>query len=222
MILPNRSASAPEARIFGRRIVLLILVFLFLGALFAFRGAGRWLIREDPLAKADIIFVLSGRMPFRAEEAARIYRMGLAPEIWVSRPDNPGTDLQELGIHYVGEEEYNRDVLIREGVPEAAIHILPEMIENTEEEVRGISGVMSRAQKHSVIIVTSPEHTRRVRRLWLELVGKRPAAIVRAAWQDKFDAGHWWRNTQDILSVTREILGLLNVWLGLPVKPHSR
>jgi hypothetical protein len=32
---------------------------------------------------------------------------------------------------------------------------------------------------------------------------------------------HWWRNTRDALAVVREILGLINLWAGLPVRPHS-
>jgi hypothetical protein len=29
----------------------------------------------------------------------------------------------------------------------------------------------------------------------------------------------WWRNTGDALDVVREVLGLLNVWAGLPLQP---
>ncbi len=36
-----------------------------------------------------------------------------------------------------------------------------------------------------------------------------------------FDADHWWRNTRDAFSVVRELMGLLNVWTGLRVHPHS-
>jgi len=230
MILPSDEtpgqivSDAKNARIQPRRILLPLMVvgLLSIAGIFAFRGAGRWLIREDPLAKADLIVVLSGSMPYRAEEAATIYRMGYAPEVWVSRPENPEADLRELGIDYIGEEEYNRDVLIHEGVPKAAVHIFPETISNTEQEVREVSRVMQQAQKTSVIFVTSPQHTRRVRKLWLALVGRNPAAIVHAARQDPFDANHWWRNTRDALSVAREFLGLLNVWVGFPVKPHAR
>lgn len=46
--------------------------------------------------------------------------------------------------------------------------------------------------------------------------------IVRAAPDDPFDADRWWRNMQDVLAVMRESLGLLNVWAGLPVRPHLR
>jgi len=54
------------------------------------------------------------------------------------------------------------------------------------------------------------------------MVGNDPNAEVRAAFQDPFHADHWWRDTSDTFSVVREFMGLLNVWLGLPVRPRSR
>jgi hypothetical protein len=59
-----------------------------------------------------------------------------------------------------------------------------------------------------------------VRALWEKLVGDDPRMMVRAAPEDPFDRDHWWRNTRDTLEVVRETLGLINVWSGLPVRPH--
>src|SRR5437763_15626517 len=107
-----------------KRAVIALAILLFVAAVLAlFRHQGRWLNREDPLAHADVIFVLSGGLPQRAEEAAKVFAMGYAPEVWFSRPDSSAGELSELGIHFVGEEEYNRQVLIHDGVPESAIHI---------------------------------------------------------------------------------------------------
>jgi uncharacterized SAM-binding protein YcdF (DUF218 family) len=204
-----------------RRLVWsVILLGLLVSALLVVRGAGRWLVREDPLEHADVTVVLSGSMPYRGEEAGKIFREGYAPEIWVSRPESPAGELHEFGVHYVGEEDYNRQVLVHAGVPEKAIHILPEVIVDTEQEVEEVARDMRREGKTSVIIVTSPPHTRRVKALWRKLVGDNPKVIVRAAREDPFDQDHWWRNTRDTFAVVREVLGLLNVWAGLPVRPH--
>lgn len=185
-----------------------------------FRNAGHWLVREDPLGKSDVIVVLSGGLPFRGESAASIYKSGYAPAVWVSKPGGPQEELAALGIHFVGEEEYNREILVQEGVPDSAIEIFPDAIANTQDEVEEIAREMRRYGKHTVIIVTSPQHTRRVKALWRKLVGDDPRLIVRAAPGDPFDADRWWKNTQDVLAVVRESLGLLNVWAGLPVRPH--
>jgi uncharacterized SAM-binding protein YcdF (DUF218 family) len=203
------------------RAVLILLVLLLVLAFFGLRNIGHWLTREDSLEHAEVIVVLSGGMPYRAQGAADLYKAGYAPEVWVSYPDGPQQSLAGLGIRYIGEEEYNREILIREGVPENDITILPEKIINTEEEVREIAREIRRHGKHTVIIVTSPEHTRRVKALWDAIVGSEIKAVVRAAPTDPFDANHWWRNTQDSLSVTRESLGLVNVWFGLPVRPRT-
>ena len=205
-----------------KRATLGLLVALILAAVVAFRGVGRWLDREDSLSHADVIFVLSGAMPQRALEGGKVFAMGYAPEVWLSRPDSPADELAKLGIHFAGEEDYNRQILIHEGVPETAIHVLPVAVVNTEEELQEVGREMRRTGKTTIILVTSPQHTRRVWTLWQKLVGSNPKAMVRAAHDDPFDANHWWRNTRDLVSVMHETMGLVNAWAGLPVPPHSR
>jgi len=201
---------------------LVVLLALVVAGVFAFRRAGRWLIREDALRPADVIVVLSGGMPYRAEEAARIFHMGYAHEVWITHPVNPARELAAMGIQFMGEDDYSREVLIHDGVPGADIRILPDTIIDTEQEVDEVARAMRQDRLNTVIIVTSPPHTRRVHVLWRDLAPRDLHALVRAAYQDRFDASHWWRNTHDALSVTRETLGLLNAWAGLPVRPRAR
>jgi uncharacterized SAM-binding protein YcdF (DUF218 family) len=215
------SQALNKTRNSRRRIGLVVLLAALIGGVILVRGAGRWLVREDPLSRADMIVVLSGGLPYRAEAAATVFRDGHAPEVWVSRPESPAADLLARGIRYVGEEEYNRDILIARGVPESVVHIFPGTIVDTEQEVEEIAREMRSTGKTSVIIVTSRQHTRRVKALWKHVVGDNLKMTVHAAWEDPFDADHWWRNTRDALSVVREYLGLMNAWAGLPVRPHS-
>ncbi len=213
-------ARTAGARFPVRLVVAALLVVLASAGTFAFRGLGTWLVREDPLASADVIVVLSGSMPSRAEEAARLFRGKYAPEVWVSRPTSPAASLAALGISYAGEETYNREILVRLGVPANCIHIFPEPIVDTEQEVREIAKELREENERSAIIVTSPEHTRRVKALWRRIAGGDLRAILHAAPDDSFDM-HWWRTTQDAFAVMRELMGLLNVWIGLPVRPQS-
>jgi len=207
----------------NRRLVsVVILLALFATTIVVFRGVGHWLVREDPLMHADTLVVLSGGMPYRAEAAAHYFESGYASEVWVTRPEGPFDQLRELGIQYVGEDDYNRQILIHLHVPETSVRILPNTIIDTEQEVEDIARELRKEGKTSVIIVTSPEHTRRVKALWKNLADEHLKAVVRAAPDDPFDADHWWRNTRDALSVVREILGLMNVWAGLPIRPHGR
>ena len=69
-----------------------------------------------------------------------------------------------------------------------------------------------------VILVTSRPHTRRLRSTWRALVGDTPAAVVRFATEEPYDAAGWWRHPPEALAVSREVFGLLNVWAGFPVR----
>jgi hypothetical protein len=218
---PGANQPASPRRLSFRIVALAVVLLLFAGAVAAVRGAGRWLIREDSLQPVDVIVVLSGSMPARAEEAARIFRLGYAREVWLTRAVSPAEELTAMGIHYTGDEEYNREVLIRAGVPEAAVRILPGTIVDTQQEIELVAREMRLTGKQRAMMVTSLQHTRRVRTLWGRLAGKNLRVIVRGAPRDPFDRDHWWRNTRDALSVVRELLGLANVWAGLPVRPQS-
>jgi uncharacterized SAM-binding protein YcdF (DUF218 family) len=193
-------------------------VILF-ASLFVFFNLGRWLVAEDPLEKASAIAVLSGRMPSRALEAARIYREGYASEIWLTRTIEPGASLQALSVPFTGEEAYDRMVLMRKGVPESAIRVLDPPIANTADEMLAIGQALGKENERTVIIVTSKVHTRRVKALWRHFSSADGQAIVRGVSDDGFDPVHWWSNTADALDVVREALGLLNAWAGLPVPP---
>jgi uncharacterized SAM-binding protein YcdF (DUF218 family) len=213
-----------QRRASGKRrfwIVSAVLLILALASVIVFRGIGRWLVVQDPLEHSDAIVVLSGGMPQRALEAAKIYRQGMAPQIWITRPASPSKSLGTMGISFEGEESYSRAILVHEGVPETAIRILAPVIVNTADEERATIAEMQAVRASRVIIVTSPPHTRRVRTLWRKLAPAGLVLIVRPANEDGFDADHWWRTTQDSLAVVRETLGLLNAWAGLPVQPAS-
>jgi len=216
--------SRPEPVNRTRRAALLVLLSLVI-VLIAFGtvlllGVGRWLVVEDPLDKAQAIVVLSGRMPMRAKEAARLYNAAYAPQIWLTRSSEPAASLQEMHIAFLGEDFYNSRVLMHEGVPSNAILVLEPAIDNTADEIRAIADELEREKGSAVIIVTTKVHTRRVHMLWKELSGGRGRVIVRAASTDSFEPGHWWRSTRDALDVVRETLGVLNAWAGLPL--HAR
>jgi uncharacterized SAM-binding protein YcdF (DUF218 family) len=211
LAIPKRSRA--------RRILLLLVCGALVFGVIAFREAGKWLVIEDPIAQCRAIAVLSGSMPLRAIEAARLYRQGYAPEIWLTHSAEPGATLEAMGIPFAGEDYYNARILIHEGVPQGAIRILEPPIVNTADEIKVIASALSGEQDRSVIIVTTKAHTRRTRLLWRKLAAGRGRAIVRAASGDPFEPDYWWHTSGDALDVVREVLGLMNAWAGLPLRP---
>jgi uncharacterized SAM-binding protein YcdF (DUF218 family) len=187
--------------------------------IFVFVNLGRWLDREDPLQKAAAIAVLSGRMPDRALEAAKLYKQGYAPQVWLSYSVEPAATLQKYSVPYAGEETYDRLLLLHEGVPDDAIKILDPPIVNTADEMRTFGNALRHQEEKKLIIVTSKVHTRRTAALWRILASKDGQAVVRGVSDDSFRVNHWWGNTGDALDVVREVLGLFNAWAGLPLQP---
>jgi uncharacterized SAM-binding protein YcdF (DUF218 family) len=197
------------------RIAVVLVVLFVLLDVFLVRNIGRWLVVQDPLEKGQAIVVLSGGLPVRALAAAEVYRAGWARQVWLTRSTQTAEALAPLGVSYTGEEVYDTQVLIHEGVPAQAIHVLPDPIVNTADELTEIAAALPADKSGVVIIVTSKAHARRVRALWRRL--GRGRAIVRAAPGDRFEPERWWRNSGDALDVVREILGLFNTWAGLPL-----
>ena len=139
---------------------------LFFSLLVIFLHIGQWLVVQEPLQHAAAIAVLSGHMPDRALEAARVYKQGYADRVWLTHSTEPGATLAQLSVSYVGEEQYDRQILIHEGVPPTSIEVLDPPIVNTADEMRTIGAALRKQQLRTVILVTSPVHTRRTRTLW--------------------------------------------------------
>ncbi len=207
----------------GRRLlVLLAMLLLSAGAtLEAFRKVGHWLVVDDTLQPARAIVVLSGLVPYRAMEAAEIFRQGWAPEVWLFKDEPRGADqaFARLGIHHVTEEEYDQQILERLGVPETAIRLLDPPATNTVNEFELLREELRRQGGNSVIIVTSPLHTRRSKRIWRIVVGDHPQAILRYDASEPSYPDHWWRATSDVEAVVHDLLGLFNTYLGFWVNP---
>ena len=86
------------------------IVLITMGVL-VFFGIGRWLVLQDPLVHADAIVILSGNLPDRALEAARLYGAGYAQQVWISQGLSPAEELKTMKIVYLGEDFSWRVVL---------------------------------------------------------------------------------------------------------------
>jgi hypothetical protein len=181
-------------------------------------SVGHWLVKEDSLQKANAIAVLSGNFPARALEAASLYRNGYATEIWLTHPGPQPEALAKMDIHYPSEADFNYQVLRRRGVPAKAIHILDFPILNTSDELDVISSTLQQKHNASVIVVTNKAHTRRVHELWNRYDSARGKLIVHGLANDDFDPSAWWTRTADTHQVIHELLGMINVWAGLPMQ----
>lgn len=200
-----------------RTIVTFAVLVIIAAALFLYYG-GRYLQHEDPLEKADAIFVLAGARIERCLEGADLLKAGYAPIVVLS-PGRVESGEDYLSTHRVSfprEVDLQRSALIQLGAPPDAVLALSGTVDNTAGEAQLVAALAKARGWRTLIVVTSKYHTRRTgfafRRV-LEKSGVR--IIVRATTYDRSDPARWWRKRGDFRFATSEWQKLIAYRIGL-------
>jgi uncharacterized SAM-binding protein YcdF (DUF218 family) len=195
----------------------LVVAPLFLIGIFMLRGLGSWLVVEDPLQKADAIFVLGGTRFERPLEAIDLYKAGWAPRVALMQQiaDYGELHLMQLGVPFPREVDAQIEVMVGLGVPRSAIIILNEA-NSTAEEADILLEAASANRWSSAIVVTSKQHTRRSRLV----MNRRTAAIgltvvTRYSRYDQSDTDRWWANRSTLRFTLFETQRLFGYWIGI-------
>lgn len=150
----------------GRRrtAVKILLTCILIWPFAAWVGA-RLLITEAPLAKADVIVVLGGSANYkeRAREAARLVLEGRAPLILLTNDNQrgPWSSVEQRNLYFY---ERTLEELHNAGAPDKSVDVLMNEVGSTHEEAELIKQYATENGLRSVLIVTSPYHSRRA--LW--------------------------------------------------------
>ena len=201
---------------FLRRSAIVVAPVLLIG-IFALRGLGSWLVVQDPLAKADAIFVLGGTRFERPLEAVELYKAGWAPRIALMRQvsDYGEVHLMQQGIPYPREVDAQVEVMVRLGVPQSAITIFNEA-NSTAEEADTLYDAATANHWSSVIIVTSKQHTRRARLVMTRRTAPIGLTVVtRYSRYDQADTDRWWTNRSVLRFTLFETQRLFGYWIGV-------
>lgn len=190
---------------------------LLLFAAFALPRAGSWLVVQDPLEKADAVYVLGGTLYERPLEAVDLYREGWAPRIMLVRQmaDFGEAELVKRGLPYPREVDVQIDVLGRLGIPRDAIVII-DPADSTADEADHLRAVVTRDRLSRVIVVTSKQHTRRARMVMRRrLDGTGTQLIMRYTRYDRSDVDRWWARRGTLRFTLFEYQRLFGYWTGL-------
>jgi uncharacterized SAM-binding protein YcdF (DUF218 family) len=171
-------------------------------------GAADYLIVDDPLQPADVIFVLNGDYNTRPFRAAELYRQGLAPLIVMARAESQPAE--ELGL-VQNDTDISVAVMEKLGVPADRIVVLPVPggVTSTFDEADRLRQYVAENGVRRVLVVTSAFHTRRAR--WViarELAGLPVALEVTAVPYPGFDATDWWQNENGLITLDNEYIKL--------------
>jgi uncharacterized SAM-binding protein YcdF (DUF218 family) len=196
---------------------LVVIALVVVGHGSVLRLIGRALVVEDPVAKADAIVVVAGGTPSREEAAARLFREGLAPDVVLSNQFTPDRvrQLITMGARRFDYQGESRVVLEQRGVPAQAIVALSQPVKTTEAELKVVGEAARSRGWRRVILVTSPQHSRRVKLVWSRQAPADIESIVRVAQDDDFLDGDWWRKRREAEAILHEYLGLAAIYLGI-------
>ncbi len=178
--------------------------------------AGRALVVADPVpSHADAIVVMAGSVSDRILEAARLYREGVAPLVVITHERLPrgGATLRANGVRLPESHELARRGLRALGVPDAAIRDLRRRARSTRSEARVIARWACKARLTSLVVVTSPSHTRRARLLLRQALLPDVEVTVRPAPAAMYRGARWWRDRRAAKEVLSEYEKLANFWL---------
>lgn len=166
--------------------LLLAAVVIGLGLLLT---AGFWLQNGDSPAPADVMVVLGGDFG-RTAYAAELYQLGMARKIYVGRAFRSKSQrvLDKNMVAYPRQEEVNRALLRKKGVPAEAIEYYGDELLSTVQEAEALAATLGKGPG-SLLVVTSPYHARRARMIfngcfpgWDIRVAGTPADRLPAAW----------------------------------------
>jgi uncharacterized SAM-binding protein YcdF (DUF218 family) len=200
------------------RAALIAGVLVVAAGLYTFFTIGTFLAAEDPLAKADAIFVFAGTRAERPLEAFDLWKEGWAPRVVVTRAvaEQAMSIVERRGIRVESDVELNRTVLLQLGMPPSVLIIPNRIHDNTAEEAQTLRQLIARNRWHTVILVTSKYH---LRRAWL--AAKRETGdldvrlIRRGSRYDSATPDRWWRRRADIRFLLSEVPKLVAYEAGL-------
>jgi hypothetical protein len=161
------------------------------------RALGQALVADDAPAPADMIVVATGADGAGVLEAADLVHSGVSTRVAVfADPPDPIVDREFIrrGVPY--EDWAARSIQQFHGLGVNMVEVIPRAVAGTDDEGRVLPGWCDQRGLRSVVVVTTSDHSRRLRRVLRRSMGVRPTrVIVRSARFSPFDPDRWWQTS---------------------------
>lgn len=174
-------------------------------------GLAELWVRDEPLAKADVLVVLGGGVNFRPFAAARLYREGWAPKVVATNVKTTHSEKLKLTP---SETELCHRVLLEKGVPENALEFVGSEVSSTQEEAVAVADWAKTHGVKTLVVPTELFHTRRVG--WClarQLRGSGIAVKTRAIRTPEYAVDNWWKSEQGLIAFQNEVVKQIFYWL---------
>jgi hypothetical protein len=181
-------------------------------------AAGWTLVADDPIRPADIIVIAVDARDAGVVEAADLVRRGLSQRVamFVDEPDDVSRELTRRGIEFDDQVTHQARLLRALGVEH--VEQIPLATTGTEDEGGIFPKWCDERQLRSVIIVTSADHSRRLRRVFHRAMnGRTTAVMIRRARYSEFDPDRWWQKRENVRTEIVELEKLLLDFVRHPI-----
>ena len=187
-------------------IAAVIVLLVVLPYHFWLTALGKFLVRSDSPAPADVIVVLAGDFGgTRILTAGDLVRKGLAPKALVSGPS---------AIYGQHESDLAIPFAVRCGFPDSYFVAIPNDSRSTASEAQVMISELRREHARRIEIVTSNYHTRRAGNIYRSQAPDLDFRVV-AAPDPSFNAGDWWKTREGQKTFAFEWMKTVATWLGL-------
>ncbi len=169
-----------------------------------------WVV-NDPVERADAVFVLGGGAQFRSFEAVRLHREGHAAKVLFPHI-KPGADEPDATV---GRETILiGKVLDHHAIPADAREEIGRNVTSTREEIAALRTWADGAHARLVLVPTDPFHTRRLKALARQhFAGSATRVLVTVVDPPGYRWQEWWRDEQGFVTFQNELLkGALNAF----------
>lgn len=201
--------QAGRGRVWLRRvgIVVAVLAALRLIAPWAAETYARGFIVEDELLPSDAVVVLAGGNGERLHAGIQLYKRHLARELFIVGPDVPMIPVY-TGEDSLTQAEAKRRIALKRGVPADSI-VFQLGPTSTFEEAEVAARVAKEQGWRSLIVVTSPFHTRRARATFHRAFHGMDTKIRvyhLPIGKSSDNPERWWRREGDTMAVATETI----------------
>jgi len=205
----------PERKKLGKPSLLKWLFFLFalIYILLSYyhapmlTGLGRYLIVRHTPQNSDLIVCLAGENVDRGLAVADAYERGLAKRIFMVREDPPDgfAMLEQRGVKYPENVDLMMMLLEGLGVPQSAFYTSDGGAASTFEEALLVRGFVDKGGYSSLIVITSPVHSRRAWLAFRKVFDDKDVRIsMLPSSYSNFKPEAWWKDRKYLKEVIIE------------------
>ncbi len=217
--LPDIGPIEPEDRKTGKVYLLkwlffaFVLIYIVLSSYYVpiLTGLGRYLIVKHPLQPSDLIVSLAGGNIERGLATSDVYKEGYAKNIFLAREELPdGFELvKERGLDYPANIDLMVRMLQELGIPDSAITVSDGIVKSTFDEANVVKDLIKEKDYDSLIIVTSPTHSRRAWLIFKKIIGDDIRIQMSPSPYSEFKPEGWWKRRRYVREVIIEYQKLI-------------